>query len=212
MQFRIPVNQTIAAIDQTLVIEADKHFFHGRRQPFVHGEAFTCPVDGTTQAADLLRDDAAGLFFPLPDFIKKLVATQLSAFDTLAFQTTFDHHLGGNACVVGTHLPEGVAPHHAVVTDQCIHDGILETVTHVQATCDVRGRYHNTVGVAFAAGGKVVTRFPGLVPLLFDVLGLVGLVHGCSGGLCDGSMSESPGLYLMQCHICSDHPVCCNPY
>jgi hypothetical protein len=67
---------------------------------------------------------------------------------------------------------------HAVVADQGVHDGFLETVAHVQAAGDIGRWNHDGVGLALAAGGEVALFLPFLVPTGFDIGGLVGLVHG----------------------------------
>jgi hypothetical protein len=39
VQHRVPVDQPLAAIDQPLLVQADEHLAHRRRQAIVHGEA-----------------------------------------------------------------------------------------------------------------------------------------------------------------------------
>ena len=43
-QFWIPVNQSFAAIDQTLLKQADKRFDNASRHLFVHREVFAWPI------------------------------------------------------------------------------------------------------------------------------------------------------------------------
>ena len=62
------------------------------------------------------------------------------AVGALTRQLALYHHLGGDAGVVGAHLPEGVAALHPAVTNQRIHDGVLERVTHVRAFGHIGGR------------------------------------------------------------------------
>ena len=45
MQFRIPIDQALSAIDQALVIQLDKGLLHGAGQTLVHGKALAAPVD-----------------------------------------------------------------------------------------------------------------------------------------------------------------------
>ena len=78
----------------------------------------------------------------------------------IAFQLSLNHHLGCDAGVIGARLPQGVAPLHAVVTRQGIHDGVLEGVSHVQTAGDV-GRWNDdAVALADTAGLKVAAAFP----------------------------------------------------
>ena len=44
VKLRVPVNQSLTAIDQSFIKQADKGSLHCTRQAFVHGEAFPRPV------------------------------------------------------------------------------------------------------------------------------------------------------------------------
>lgn len=50
-------------------------------------------------------------------------------------------------------------------------------MTHVQATSHIGWWDHNAVGVLPACRLEVAFFFPGLVPLAFDSMGLVGFIH-----------------------------------
>ena len=50
VQHRVPVHQPLAAVDEALVVQADKHFLHRMGKPFVHGETLPAPVHGRAQA------------------------------------------------------------------------------------------------------------------------------------------------------------------
>ena len=75
-------------------------------------------------------------------------------------------------------LPQGVVTLHAVITDQGIHDRVVETVTHMQLAGDVRRRNHDAVRNTIAAGFEITLLFPRFVPAGFDGGGLKGLIHG----------------------------------
>ena len=177
VQLGVPVDQTLAAIDQAVFVQAYKGFFHGFGQAVIHGETFAAPVYGRAKATDLTADITAGLIFPFPDFIEEFFATQVVAVQTLCFDLTLNQHLGGDTGVVGARLPQGVATLHAAETDQGVHDRVVETVTHVKAAGDVRRRDHDGVRVARALRGKIILFFPGFVPGSFNGVRLVGLIH-----------------------------------
>ena len=44
VQLRIPVHQTLAAIDQAILVQTHEGLLHGLGQTRVHGEALTRPV------------------------------------------------------------------------------------------------------------------------------------------------------------------------
>ena len=104
-QDRVPVDESFATINQAIFVQANKDFLHRAGQILVHGEAFTAPVHRGAQATQLAGDIAAGFGFPFPDLVDKAVAAQIVATDALALKLTLDQHLGGDAGVVGTHLP-----------------------------------------------------------------------------------------------------------
>ena len=179
VQFRVPVHQPLAAIDKSLVVQADKHFLNGFVEAVVHGEAFVVPVHGIAKAADLAGDGAPGVLFPVPDALDEFFPAQIVA-GLVLFRSEFalNHHLGGNAGVVGTNRPQCVTALHALEAGEGVHDGVLERVAHVQAAGYVGRRDRDAVGLAFTAGAEVPFGFPVFVPLALDVFWLVGFFHG----------------------------------
>ena len=177
VELGVPVDQALAAIDQAVLVQAYEGFFHGFGQAVVHGEALARPVHRAAQATNLPGDGAAGLLLPLPDFLQEFLAAQVVAANTFSSKLAFDHHLCGDARVVSSRLPQGVAPLHAAEADQAVHDRVVEAVAHVQAAGDVRRRDHDGVGLARALRGEVTLGFPVLVQGGFNGVRLVGLVH-----------------------------------
>ncbi len=178
MEFRIPVDQPLAAVDQPVLVELDEGFLDRFRQTFVHGEAFVFPVQRGAEAAQLAGDGAAGFFLPLPDALDEFLAPEIVPGQALGLELAFHHHLGGDAGMVGTRLPQRLVALHAMVADQGIHDRVVETVTHVQAAGDIGRRDHDAIApVAVAPGREVAVLLPALVPGLFDRMRVVGLLH-----------------------------------
>ena len=105
LQFGVPVDQPLVAIDQPLVVKIDEHLAHGVGQALVHGEAFAPPIGRGAKGAQLMGDGAAGFRLPGPHLVEKGGAPEIAAIDPLVGQLAFDHHLGGDAGVVGTGLP-----------------------------------------------------------------------------------------------------------
>ncbi|SUH40053.1 Uncharacterised protein [Salmonella enterica subsp. enterica] len=81
--------------------------------------------------------------------------------------------------MVGADLPQGVFTLHTLVTDHGIHDGLLESMSHMQTAGDVRRRDHDAEGLfAFVAVRlEIALLFPVLVKRLFDILGVICLFH-----------------------------------
>ncbi|RMQ40687.1 hypothetical protein ALQ05_101874 [Pseudomonas amygdali pv. mori] len=177
VQLGVPVDQAFATVNEAVFMQAHEGLLHGVGQAVVHGEALAAPVDGRAQTADLTADVAAGLGFPFPDLVQKLLAAQLMTAYALRFKTTLHQHLRGDTSVVGARLPQRVATLHATETDQGVHDRVIEAVAHVQAAGNVRRRDHDGVRVTHALRSEVVLGLPGLVPGSFDGVRLVSLVH-----------------------------------
>ncbi len=98
----IPVDHSRAAINQAALIQLDKHPQHTVGVRLVHRESFAAPVTGTTQLLELLNDDPAMLFFPFPDFVEELIASEIiPMLDHLFFaQRLLDDSLGGDTGMV----------------------------------------------------------------------------------------------------------------
>ena len=56
------------------------------------------------------------------------------------FELALDHHLSGDAGVVGAGDPEGEVAQHAVPASEDVHLGLVEHVAHVEASGDVGRR------------------------------------------------------------------------
>ena len=179
-QFRVPVYQALATVNQVFFVQANKDFFHGIGKTFVHSETLALPVNGVAETAHLAGNGAAGFRFPLPNFIDKRFATVvMTGFTFFSGNLTLNHHLGSDTRVVGTSLPQGVFTLHALVANHGIHDGLLEGMTHMQTAGDVRRRDHDAeTFLAFVAiGFEIALLFPVLVKRLFDILWVVCLFH-----------------------------------
>ena len=177
MQYRVPVDQPLAAIDQPFLVQAHEHVPHRRRQSLVHGEPLARPVHRRAHPPQLPGNRPAGFGFPGPHPVDERLAAQIVSGLALGEQLPFHHHLRGDPRVVGARLPQGVMALHPVVAGQRVHDGVLEGVTHVQGAGDVRRRNHDAVGRAPAAGRETALFLPEGVPAGFDGLRFVSLVH-----------------------------------
>ena len=183
LQHRVPVDQALAAVDQALFVQAHEGLGDRGGGHRVHGEHAARPVAAGAEPAHLPLDGVAGLLLPLPDFLDELVAAQRVA--GLAFacngEVARDDHLGGDAGVVGAHLPQRAIATHAVVADQRVLQGVLERVAHVQRAGDVRRRQQDGIGRAVARGRKRAAAFPLLVQAGFEGFRVVARGEGGHG-------------------------------
>ena len=170
LQLRIPVHETVAAIDETLLVERHEAFDHDLRELFVHREVETVPIDAVTQTAHLLKDGAARVLLPLPNFFVEGFSTDVATVNTLRFELAFDHDLRGNARMVRTREPERVVARHTVIARERIHHGLIEGVPHVQNARDVGRRQLDGEAGLFRveAGSEVAARLPSRIPAGFN--------------------------------------------
>jgi len=109
--------------------------------------------------------------FPFPDFFEEFFASEVVARDVLRIELALHYDLRGDACMVGARLPQGIVARHAVVAGEGVHQGVLESMAHVQRAGDIRRRQHDAVGgsVGRVAGLEIAGAFPLGVPAFFDI-------------------------------------------
>ena len=154
MQYRIPVDQSLATVNQSFLVQPHEHLDHGCGQALVHRESVARPVDGIPESPHLAADRATRLFFPLPDPVDKRFPAEVMPVLPLRVELSLYDHLGGNAGVIGARLPQGPVAFHPVETGQSIHQRVLESVPHVQRARYIGRRDHDAVSGARAGRGE----------------------------------------------------------
>ena len=143
---RAPVDDPFRAVDQVVVVKAFEDRLDGAREPLVHGESLTGPVDAVAEPAHLAEDLAAVLLFPLPrlgdEFLARVVETALALG---LGQVPFDECVHGDAGVIHARQPQRVVTLHALAPGQRVHQRVPERAAEVQAAGDVRRRQHDRV-------------------------------------------------------------------
>ncbi len=181
-QIRIPVHQTLATIDQSFLVHPHKYFDDRARHLRVHREVTALlafgvgksPVARHAEAAHLPGDGRPRLLLPFPDAFDEFFAPQVVPGLAFELQLALDHDLRCDTGVVRTDHPVGGKAAHAVVADQCIHQGLLECMAHVQGAGNIRRRKLDAVRRIFfvAAYFEIAARFPDRVPAPLNVLRL----------------------------------------
>ena len=67
----VPVHDTHATVDEALAVEVDEDVDDALATLFVHSEGSTIPVAGSTEALELLEDDAPVLARPVPSVLEE---------------------------------------------------------------------------------------------------------------------------------------------
>src|SRR4029079_5091587 len=91
------------------------------------------PVAGGAETAQLARNRAARLFLPRPDALEEGLAPHAPAVClVLLLQQTLDHHLRGDAGMIGARLPQHIAPAHPLEAAENILNGVVEGMPHME--------------------------------------------------------------------------------
>ena len=173
-----PVHHTVAAVDQALVVQTDKHFLHCIRAAFVHGKAFPLPVTAAAQLFQLADDTVAVAGLPIPGALQETIPAHHLLGQPLCPHGL--HHLcfGGDGRMVGAGHPQCSIALHPLGTDQDILHGVVHRMAHVQLTGNVGGRHHN--GERFFIRVGLCVEIAPVQPELVDpVLHLAGVVLFC---------------------------------
>ena len=176
-----PAHHPLAPVNQTLFVEIHKDLLHTAAVVRVHGETGAAPITRAAQLHQLLDDDAAVLFLPLPDLLHELLAAQVVPVpdEALFLERAFDDRLGGDAGMVGAGEPEDLLAAHARLAGEDVLDGVVEDVAHGEHAGDVGRRDDHRVGRApfrdaSGLGEKELPVDPVLIPLRLHGLRVVG--------------------------------------
>ena len=122
------------------------------------------------------------LFFPLPHAADERIAAHGASVRLLPLhQLALDHHLGGDAGVIGAGLPQHVAPPHALEPNERVLQAVVESMPHMERAGHVRRRDDDGEWLGLRAlgpaRGKGAFLLPCAVNDAFDFLRLIGLVE-----------------------------------
>ena len=163
-----PVDDTLVAVDEALVVQIDKSGAHRLGRARVQGEPQASPVAGRSQPLVLFVNGVAVAGHPLPDAFLELFAAQLLAVGSFLGQQAFHHPLGSDAGVVFAGEPHGIVAAHAPPAGQGVLDGGGQGVAQVQFAGDVGRRHDNDKGLAAFPDGR--REVAGILPALVDAL------------------------------------------
>ena len=163
----IPMHQSLAAVDEAVLMQADECLPDRGGEAVIHREALTRPVGGRAHASHLVRYSGTGLFLPRPYALDELFAPKVVPGFAFGLQLLLDDDLRGDARVIRAHLPQRVVAAHPVVADHQVHQRLLERVAHVQRAGDVGRRQLNAERrrVRLHRRLEIPARLPQRVPL-----------------------------------------------
>ena len=164
-ELRVPIDEPLVPVDQALIVKLHERLEDRARHPLVHGEPLARPVAGGAEPLQLIDDDPPRLGLPLPHPRQKFFPSHRAAGRFLAVaQLAFDHHLGGDAGMVGAGLPQHVAAAHAFKAAQHILKRVVEGVAGVQRARNIGGRDDDRERLGVAPVGAAGRKGPRLFP------------------------------------------------
>ena len=175
---RAPVDNTVALVDQALVIQVDKHLADCLGAALVHREALTLPVAGRAELFQLADNAVAVLVLPVPDALEEFLAAEVVTGQALFLaQVLLYLDLGSDTCMVGAGHPQRFITLHTLGADEDILQGLVKRMTHVQLAGYVRGRDNDGIGflVRVDLGMEKAGVIPEAVQLVFDRFWVVSL-------------------------------------
>ena len=164
----VPVDHAKAAIDESLVVEVNKHFDYAFRAFFVHSEGSAIPVARCAELFELLEDDATVSVSPIPSVLEKLFASEVGLLDAFSSKLVDDLCFGSDRSVVSARNPKCILALHASTADKDVLDRVVEHVSHVEHTCHVRWWDYDSIWFSIVRLRVKQTMFhPVLIPFAF---------------------------------------------
>ena len=181
LQERIPVHQTLTAIDQSVFEHLEECLTHSARANIIQRESHTSPVTARTQTFQLAENSFFVRILPGPDPLDECVAANVMPGQTLFFEHPFfDDRLSRNPRVIGPRHPQSFIPLHPTPASQQVLQRPVERMPHMQRTRHVRQRDHDhmrrlgmRITRLWRIGVEVTSLFPKRGPTCFSLGGFV---------------------------------------
>ena len=172
---RTPVDDPASLVDPALFVHLHKYFGDGLIAALIHREALTVPVAGGAELLELVDDPSAILFAPVPAVFQELFAAEILLADPLLLEVVDDLDFRSDGGVIGAGLPQSVIALHALPADQDILHCIVECMTHMELSGNVRRRDHDGKRCAAVIHFRVEVFliFPVFIDPVLNPLGII---------------------------------------
>ena len=137
---RTPVDDAVATIDQTVVVQSHEHLAHRARQ--LRAERIRCPLPVGTRSdlSQLIEDLSARQLGEGAHALHEGFAADVEPCVTLGCDLFLHHVLRGDSGVVSAGHPERFVAGHAAPADEDVLHGVVQAMPHMQHRGDVRRR------------------------------------------------------------------------
>src|SRR5660397_118581 len=144
---RAPIDQVVVPEDIPLLIQIYEDLNNSFMVAVIHGKPLIIVVTGAPEPGQLADDGGAILLPPHPHALFKSIAANLLTGEPLLNQLPFHFVLRSDTGVIRAHYPESVLSSHLMVANKQVLDSAIESVPHMEGSCDVRRRNDHGVGV-----------------------------------------------------------------
>jgi hypothetical protein len=175
---RAPVYDSVALVDEALLIEADKHLVDSLVAAFIHGKTLSSPVAGVSELAALTCYAPTVFTLPVPCVIKELFAGDVMLVDALFLaEFLYDFDLCCDAGMVRARKPQSRISLESLPSCEDVLKCLVECMTHVQLACDIRRRHDDCERFLVPVNVSIecALLFPHLVYAVFELLRVVSL-------------------------------------
>ena len=181
LQERIPVHQSLAAIDESVFEHFEECLSNGARANIVQCESDSSPVAACTEAFQLAENPFFVRVFPGPDPLNESFTANVVPRQALFFEHPFfDNRLSRNPGMIGPRHPQSFIPLHPTPASQQVLQRSIERMSHMQRTRHVRQRDHDhmrRLGMRITRlrriGVEVTSFFPKREPTSFSQGGII---------------------------------------
>ena len=167
LRHRVPVHQTLAAIDEPVLEQPKERLAHRPRAHLVHRETPTVPVRRRPHPLELLGDRRLVLVLErLHPGHERLAPVLVSALPLLLQQPLLHTRLGRDPRVVRPRQPQRLEPHHPVRPHQHVLQCAVERMSDMKPVRDVGRRHQDAIrpGPTAQHTRRVRRERPGTLP------------------------------------------------
>ena len=174
---RAPVYKTVSLINQAFLVKLDECSFDRVVAAFIHRKSFSGPVAGVSELTALTRNSSAVFFLPCPCALEKFFSSEVFFLQTFFGSDFFnDLNFRCDTCMVGSRKPKCAVALHSLPSCEHILQSLVERMSHVKLSCDVRWRHNNCkrLFVLIYFCSECAVCFPHLIDSVFEIFRIIG--------------------------------------
>lgn len=152
--FRAPIYYSLSAVNESLFVKADENLAHRFGASFVHRKALSRPIAGGTELLELLHYASAVRALPRPRAFKESVASDIVLGDAFSAHRLDNLRLGCDGRMIRSGNPKGRKALHPLIADKHILKSVVERVSHMKLSCDIRRRYNDRIRRCVSVVGR----------------------------------------------------------